>query len=728
MSLRFVRSAHRLAARLAGGWLVTLAAVSASPAMAGTAFRMPAPGIRTLANGLEVAVFSDPRLPMVQVLLLIPAGSAADPPGLAGTAHLTAQLLSHGTSSRTAAAFAAELDGLAGNVVAGATRDYSTVAGAFLARDLDAGLEIMSDAVVNPAFDAQEFEQLRSQILGNLARQHLSPANVAGEQIWAAVFGDHPYALPAFGTPGTLERLTPDALRAFYGAHYRPDRSMLAIAGDVTPDRALAAATEWFGRWGGVSAPAAGRPFTGAASGGLPGRLRIRLFDAPGLRETEIRLGLAMPPKGDPDETAVTLAGALLGGGPSSRLARLAAQGSLGREAWGLNVVLKNAGIFTMGVTIGSDSVRIAVERLRDELGRFAREPLDEAELASARRTLMNVMPMQFETLGALLNQWCTSRCYGLPEGNYDRQRERLETLAAAEVSTAASRWLDPGRLRVVAVGPAAEIRPQLEALGEVEVIGRGAPSTAVTPEPPPAAGPPARGQVTRGRAIVRKAVAAHGGLARLRGIKDSTVEADATLILGGRRLQGRMVQVRKEPYKMLLSTAVEGIDTEQTLNGSAAWSIASTAPEPKAQDMDSLGVAGMRAGFGSDLPHLLLGAADAASRVASLGKRRVGDREAEAVEVRAGPALRVLYFDPRTYRLVAMDQHEAGGGAAGFEARRIYGDLRPVRGILWPHSEERLLGGERVMEIKVTRVSLDSGVDDSIFEKPEPALPPPAR
>jgi len=45
MSLRFVRSAHRLAARLAGGWLVTLAAVSASPAMAGTAFRMPAPGI-----------------------------------------------------------------------------------------------------------------------------------------------------------------------------------------------------------------------------------------------------------------------------------------------------------------------------------------------------------------------------------------------------------------------------------------------------------------------------------------------------------------------------------------------------------------------------------------------------------------------------------------------------------------------------------------------------------
>jgi hypothetical protein len=144
-------------------------------------------------------------------------------------------------------------------------------------------------------------------------------------------------------------------------------------------------------------------------------------------------------------------------------------------------------------------------------------------------------------------------------------------------------------------------------------------------------------------------------------------------------------------------------------------------------QTMDAVGVAGMRAGFSSDLIHVLLAASDPAVQIAARGRSTIDERPAEAVELRgADGQTRKLYFDAQNRRLVALDQHE--GGSGGFSTRRFYSDYRNVQGLQWPHSEIRYLNDQRVMEIRVTRVLLDSGVEDSVFEKPEPELARPSR
>ena len=136
-----------------------VAVLSAGPAGALAAdlpaFRPPVPVIRTLPNGLRVAVFQDRRLPLVQMRLLLPAGVAQEAAETPGAASATAQLLRAGTSSRTAGAFAADVDFLGGSISGVAARDYSAVSGTFLAADFEAGLELLADAVVNPDLPAR---------------------------------------------------------------------------------------------------------------------------------------------------------------------------------------------------------------------------------------------------------------------------------------------------------------------------------------------------------------------------------------------------------------------------------------------------------------------------------------------------------------------------------------------------------------------------------------------
>ena len=175
---------------LAAMILVPVTALAAGP----PPFRVPVPVERTLANGLRVAVFPDHRLPLVQMQLIIPAGAAQEPAGTPGVATAVAQLLRAGTSSRTAEVLAADVDRMGGTLGASATRDVSTVSATFLAADLDAGLELLADAVVNSVFPQQELDRYRRQLAGYLAQAQQNPALLADARLWEAAFGSHPYA------------------------------------------------------------------------------------------------------------------------------------------------------------------------------------------------------------------------------------------------------------------------------------------------------------------------------------------------------------------------------------------------------------------------------------------------------------------------------------------------------------------------------------------------------
>ena len=703
-----------------------VAALSVGPAGALAAelpaFRPPVPVTRTLPNGLRVAVFQDRRLPLVQMRLLLPAGVAQEAAETPGAAGVTAQLLRAGTSSRTAGSFAADLDFLGGSINGAATRDYSAVNGTFLSADFEAGLELLADAVVNPVFPPEEVERFRAQSVGQLLPARQNPAAQAEDRLWALAFQGHPYGRNPLGTLESLGRLDREAVRAFHRDFYRPDRAVLAIAGDVDPERAFAVASDRFGSWAGRAATPPRLPAPAP-----PAAMRIQLVDRPGLARSEVRIGFVCPSRADPDALPLQVANYILGGGGfSSRLTQsLRVDGGLSYDVRSSYTILRDAGLVSLGTVARNDSVAILVARMRDELARLRTQPPGEAEVAAARRYFENSYPLQFQTPGALITQWMGADFHGLTSAWLDHYAESIGAVTVAQVAGAASRWLDPARWVVVVVGPAAELKVPLEAVGPVEVAVAGGGAAAVAPAAPPPASPE---QKKRGRELLARAFVAHGGLERLRRVTDTTLEGDMVVQMGGNSLTVLVRQLRKEPFRMRYSTRVASLENGQILNGTRGWLYSSADDSMQVMDADSVGIEALRSVFRSDVLHSLLAAAEPAAEVAWLGPGRADGRDADVLEVTAaapfggGPAeQRLLYLDATEHRLIAEDLGDARMRAGPGVVRRVYRDYRTVAGVPWPFYEERLRGGTKTMTVSLRSVTINTGVSDLLFERPTP-------
>ncbi len=675
---------------VAGLGAASIAAAAAAPG----GYRAPEPVVRQLPNGLTIAVFEDGRLPLVQVQLLVPAGAAQEPAGEAGVANLTIQMLSQGTASRTREAFAAAVDALGGSVGGTASREFTTVNGAFLAGDFEAGLELLADAVVHPVFGEGPLPAVKDQMAGGLVRVRQNPAALADEHLWAAVFPGRPYGRSPLGAMRALSALGVAQVQAFHRDHYRPDRALLAIAGDVPPERAFRAAEEVLASWGG-RARATGPP---APPPPAPG-WRVRIVDAPDLARVELRIGTVGPSRDAADYDALVVAGELLAAGSEDRL-RVAVNG------------LRDAGLFSIATSAPVDSAAATLARLRAAVARWATTPPAGDAIARVRHRFAAGFPLQLETRSGLIARWMAAALKGT-DARFADYPERIGSISEAEIRAAIGRWVATDRMVLVAVGPAERLRLPLAAIGTVEVVP---PEVAgeVVESPSTTTSPPTAEQTARGRALASQAIAAHGGLERLRGIKDSSLEGDMVMMAGPHEYKGQIVQLRKEPMRFSFATTFRAVRSVQVLDGDRGWSQAGGDPI-QIVDLDSVNVLGLRAGFRSDLQHLLLTAADPAARVAWRGQERRDDRDADVIEVVAGDGeRRVLFLDATNHQLVAMEQNEGG-----HSTRRLYRDLRPVSGLLWPFTEERLLDGQRTMTLTMRRVAFNVGLKDEIFRRP---------
>jgi len=429
--------------------------------------KLPRPKEVKLPNGLAVLVLEQHKLPTVNLALWVKTGALADPSDLPGLAKFTAEMLREGTTHRTSAQFAAEVDELGAVVAASADfgASISTVTASGLVDDLNRILELMSDMVLNPTFPGEELEKFKARQLAQLEQARSSPGFLSREKFLQALYRNFPAAVYA-PTPDSVQRVTSEHLQQFHAQHYLPNNSMLGVVGDVQFDQIIALIQKHFGEW-------KSRPVTPPALGTVPppAASRIYIVDRANSVQTNIVVGNYALRRADPDFVPLTVMNRILGGGPTGRLfLNLREEKGFTYGAYSSFSSDIYPGAWSASTEVRTEVTDAALREMMAEFKRMRDSRVPAAELDEARRAIVASFALSLEQPATLLNNWLTVKYYNLPENYWDRYPEEVARVTQEDVTLAARRYVDLEHLQIVCVGNGRQLKEALKKYGPVEV------------------------------------------------------------------------------------------------------------------------------------------------------------------------------------------------------------------------------------------------------------------
>jgi predicted Zn-dependent peptidase len=429
--------------------------------------RFPRPKEYTFSNGLRLLVLEDHKLPTISISMSVLAGSFFEPAEKTGLASLTASMLDEGTKSRTSEQIASAADRLGASLGANAEQggERASVFVSGLSTDSDALVGLLRDIVRNPTFPQGQFDKIQKRTVAGLQQAASDPGTLAESKMAKLLYGDTPPArvLP---TIGQVNGITVEDLIAFHAAYYRPERTIVAVVGDVKAAGIAAKIKDAFGDWKKGSAPlkVALPAFAPQTS------KRIFVIDRPGSVQTAIHIANLAIRRQDPDYVPLNVMNRILGGG-SSITSRL---GQNIREAHGYTYDVRSG--FTappyLGVWSAETEARTAVTRdcmkqFFYEFDRMINTPVSDKELDNAKRGIVGSFARQLETPEMILGRALDLVEFGLSADYWDKYPAAVQAVTKQDVQRVAKKYIR--NLQIVAVGEKATVTEALSPFGEVE-------------------------------------------------------------------------------------------------------------------------------------------------------------------------------------------------------------------------------------------------------------------
>ena len=283
-----------------------------------------------LPNGVQI-VHRKTTSPVVYVGIMVGAGTRHELPNENGMAHYIEHCVFKGTEHYTARQIINHIEGIGGEINAYTTKEETTFYAATLRNHFRTTLHLLAEMVLRPTFSKKETEKEVTVILDEIESYNDSPSELIYDDFENMIFEGCSLAMPILGTKKTLRRISksPDIALSWMQQHYRPERMVLFVLGNVSTKQVLSAAEKEL-LASSPYRPIASSPITHSEAShspqgvqypiAAPAASNTRLYKRH-THQTHVMLGSHTYPIGHPKQLTMFLLNNILGGGSmSSRL------------------------------------------------------------------------------------------------------------------------------------------------------------------------------------------------------------------------------------------------------------------------------------------------------------------------------------------------------------------------------------------------------------------------
>jgi len=417
---------------------------------------------RVLPNGITVIIATVTKLPLVSVATVLDVTALSDPIGKEGLAELTAQALREGTADRNGVQLALELEKLGTSMEAGADWDSTVASMTVLKSKLEKAFSILADALMSPAFRAEDIERLKAERLAERMQILDEPRGLADESFSRFLYAPGArYAAPMSGDSKSVSAVTRNDVETFFRENYSPAAMTVILAGDVTVDEGVGLVESRLGSWKGQRQERKKKADETARTSRA-----TELVAKPDAAQSELRIGHLGVPRTHADYFNIVVMNAVLGGLFSSRI-------NLNlREAHGYTYGAssyfdwrRQSGPFVVSTAVQSETTAAAITETLKEIDGMREKEISEDELTLATSYLEGVFPIRYETTSAIAGALANMVTFGLPEDYFDTYRQKIAAVTTHNVLDAARKYVRPEELQVVVVGNPDVTREGLEGL-----------------------------------------------------------------------------------------------------------------------------------------------------------------------------------------------------------------------------------------------------------------------
>ena len=418
-------------------------------AQASSAFAAEPIGKRiVLKNGMILLLSEKHTIPMVTINMAVKAGSTAEPATRPGLASLTASMLMQGTKKRTATQISREIDFIGGSLSVSGGDDFASSGLRVLKKDIRIGLDLLSDVLMNPAFDQKEIDRKVKEALAEIQRQKEEPETIASEAFAKAVFGKHPYGITSDEVGAFLPKLARQDLLEFFRKHYGPNNTIIAVVGDVKEKEIIALLNGYFKDWKRAEQPVQPSPVPPKVDRTTVLKLEKNITQA------NIVMGRIGISRQDPDYYAVSIMNYILGGGGfTSRLMdNIRDNRGLAYDVHSMFSAQKEPGAFSVRIQTKNESANEVISETLKEIGRIRSEPVSEKELADAKAYLTGSFALRMDTSAKIAGILTSIEIYNLGLDYPQKYPAIIQAVTREDLLRVAKKYLDPDRMVIVVV------------------------------------------------------------------------------------------------------------------------------------------------------------------------------------------------------------------------------------------------------------------------------------
>ncbi len=425
--------------------------------------------IRTrTAHGIQIAGIEQDEVPLVNFSLRINGGQMLDDSGKTGTANLVAAMLEEGTKDKTAAEFEDAVGLLGSSINVSASSSAITISGSTLARNYPATMALVTEMLLHPRFDAEDFNRVKTNTLTAIKAAKGNPNRVAQNVFFKQLYGpDHVAGQSSDGTLQSVENIDLEDVKQWYESNISTRVMQYNVVGAIDTEQALTA-LETLDQ----TLPDQVIALDFITAKNPTNTPHIYFVDIPDAKQSVLMVGKLLPQGSHPDMIAIDIVNNRLGSGSSARftqMLRITKGYTYGAYSYPIRSEFY-PGAFVAATQVRSNVTLESLQILKELIGQYA-QTFTAEDLAVTKNLLSKSNTRRFETLSQLLSNLNEVTRFELSDQFLENEQAVLDSMDLQQAKAYIDRYIDEQDMIYVVVGDGKTQLDRLKELGYGEPV-----------------------------------------------------------------------------------------------------------------------------------------------------------------------------------------------------------------------------------------------------------------